>query len=357
MFGLWWGAWAASLPAVRRAVAISDAKLGVVLLAISVGALPAMMVAGRLADRVGPRLVPLCLAAFAVAGAFPAFAESPWVLLVLLLVIGATTGALDIAINARANAIEAAANIRVMDGLHAAFSAGVVVGGIGAGLARRAGAHPGAILLVGSGLVATAAVVNSHAAKLPSAAAGRAPLAAQLLLVGGVLAVAFLLESGVETWSALFIENELGASPAISGLGPGLFAAAMVTARLVAQRRPEASPVGRMRFAGAAGAAGLGLAALAHRPVVALAGFVVAGLGLAVSAPTLFRVAGRYGAAPAISTVAVLGYLGFVAGPPIFGAVAGATSVRGGFVFLCAMAAVLVATVPILRRGEPESRG
>jgi hypothetical protein len=244
-----------------------------------------------------------------------------------------------------------------MDGLHAGFSAGVVVGGIGAGLARRAGAHPGAILLVASGLVATAAVVNSQAAKLPSVAAGRAPLAAQLLFVGGVLAVAFLLESGVETWSALFIENELGASPAISGLGPGLFAAAMVTGRLVAQRRPEASPVGRMRFAGAAGAAGLGLAALAHRPVVALAGFVVAGLGLAVSAPTLFRVAGRYGAAPAISTVAVLGYLGFVAGPPIFGAVAGATSVRGGFVFLCAMAAVLVATVPILRRGEPESRG
>jgi sugar phosphate permease len=172
-----------------------------------------------------------------------------------------------------------------------------------------------------------------------------------------VLALAFLVESGVETWSALFLENGLGASPAVSGLGPGLFAAAMVTGRLVAQRSSAASAAARMAFAGIAAAGGLALSSVAHRPAVALAGFVVTGFGLALSAPTLFGVAGRLGAGAAISTVAVLGYLGFVAGPPLFGAVAGASNVRGGFVFLCIAGAVLVTTAPILRRLDRESHG
>jgi hypothetical protein len=339
---------------VRRAVDVSEPRLGLILLGVSLGALPAMIVTGRILDRVGPRIVPLTAGAFAVAGALPALARSPWALFALLLVVGAATGAFDVAINARANAIEAAADVRVMDGLHAAFSAGVVVGGISAGLARRAGADPKEILLVVCVVLVAVAAVNWTSAVLPAQESASAPLAGELLIVGAILALAFVLESGVESWSALFIENELGSSPAVSGLGPGMFAAAMVTGRLLAQRTPRTPAAARMAFAGTAAAVGLAVVALAHGPLLALAGFVVTGLGLAVSAPTLFRVAGRLGAAPAISTVAVLGYLGFVVGPPLFGAVAGASSVRGGFVFLCAAAGVLVTTAPILRRREIE---
>ena len=335
---------------MRRAVGIGDARLGLVLLAISVGALPAMIAAGRFADRFGAGLVPLTLVAFAVAGALPAFSTSAWMLAALLLVVGAASGALDIAINARGNAIEAVMGVRVMDGLHASFSAGVVVGGVAAGLARRAGAEPSAILLVVCAVLLGIAAVNYRGRPLPPAPAARAPLHAQLVLVGAVLAIAFVVESGVETWSALLIENSLGASPAVSGLGPGLFAAAMLAGRVVAQRVRRGSAATRIAIAGGAAAAGLALSSAAHAPAVALAGFVVAGIGLALSAPTLFRLAGRLGAAPAISTVAVLGYVGFLAGPPLIGAVAGLSSIRGGFVFLCGTGVVLVTTAPILRR-------
>ena len=116
-----------------------------------------------------------------------------------------------------------------------------------------------------------------------------------------------------------------------------------------------------MLFAGLSAAAGLALASAADHAAVALLGFVVAGAGLALSAPTLFGEAGRLGGeggrGASVSTVAILGYLGFLAGPPLIGAVAGATSLRGGFVFLCVMALLLAACAPLLRRAGGESPG
>src|SRR5207253_549964 len=251
--------------------------------------------------------------------------------------------------------------IRIMDGMHAAFSAGVLVGGIGAGLLRRAGAHPSWVL-AGVGLVIAVTTTVNLAPGAPAAAArGRARLGRPLLVVGLVLALAFVVESGLEGWSALFLERTLASSPAVSGLGPGLFAGAMATGRLLAQKVERSSVAGRMLFAGLAAAAGLVLVATAQHPIAALAGLVVAGAGLALSAPTLFGLAGRIGGAggggSALSTVAILGYRGFLAGPALIGAVSGASSLRDGFLFLCAVAVLLAACAPALRRTVGETGG
>jgi MFS family permease len=74
---------------------------------------------------------------------------------------------------------------------------------------------------------------------------------------------------------------------------------------------------------------GLGLlaAAIAPGPAVAIAGFAVAGLGLAVVVPTSFSAAGRLdptGLGIAVARVNVFNYVGFVLGAVIAGAVASA---------------------------------
>jgi MFS family permease len=361
VFGVFWGAWAASLPAIQRSTGADDTQLGLALLCVALAALPAMLAAGRLADRLHGRLVPVGLLAFATAAILPGLARSLPTLVVSLAVVGVATGALDIAINAHVSQLEAKHGIRIMDGMHAAFSAGVVVGGVGAGLLRRGGAHPSWILAGVAVLTALTAVANRTAA-VPFAEPRRRrqPIGRPLLVVGGVLALAFVVESGLEGWSALFLERTLGSSPAVSGLGPGAFAGAMTVGRLLAQRIERSSPAGRMVVAGIAAAAGLVVAATAQHPLVALAGFVVAGAGLALSAPTLFAVAGRLGGegarGAAVSSVAILGYLGFLAGPSLMGAVSGASSLRGGFLFLCAVAVLLAACAPLLRHVAGETR-
>src|SRR5204863_9182400 len=113
---------------------------------VAVASLPAMLAAGRLADLFGARLVPVALTAFGIAVAFPGRAHSLPALYVSVAFVGVGTGALDVAINAQAATIEARHRVRVMDGLHAAFSIGVLCGGVGAGLLRRAGLDPASIL-------------------------------------------------------------------------------------------------------------------------------------------------------------------------------------------------------------------
>ena len=174
-----------------------------------------------------------------------------------------------------------------------------------------------------------------------------------MLVVGAVLGVAFLVESGIEGWSALFLERTLDSGPAISGLGPGLFAGSMATGRLLAQRIEGPTVARRMLFAGIAASVGVIVAATAQHALVALVGFVIAGAGLALSAPTIFALAGRLGGeggrGSAVSTVAILGYLGFLVGPPLIGGVSSLSSLRGGFVFLCAGAVILALCAPLLR--------
>ena len=354
---MFWGAWAACLPAIQRSTGASEAQLGLALLCVAVAALPAMLAAGRLADLLGGRLVPVGLVAFAAATAFPGLTRSVPALLVSLAFVGIGTGTLDIAINAQAVSIEANRRVRVLDGLHAAFSVGVLVGGVGAGLLRRAGAHPSWILGGAAVVIALTAFANLTPGAPPERAARRTRPGRALLVVGGILALAFVVESGLEGWSALYLERTLDSSPAVSGLGPGLFAGAMAIGRLFAQKLEFSSVAGRMFLAGLAASGGLLLSATAQHALVALLGFVLAGGGLALSAPTLFGAAGRLGGeggrGSALSTVAILGYLGFLVGPPLMGAVSGATSLRGGFVFLCAAALLLAVCSPLLR----ESRG
>jgi MFS family permease len=320
-----------------------------------------MLVSGRLADVFGARLVPIFLVFFGAAAMLPGLARSVLMLVVFLAGVGVATGFLDIAINAHAARLEALHGIRIMDGLHASFSAGVVVGGVGAGLLRHAGTHPSWILAAVGLVGALTALANLGPYPPLARPQRRARMARPLVVVGLVLALAFLVENGLEAWSALFLERTLHSGPAVSGLGPGLFAAAMVTGRVLAQKVEWPSIAGRMLVAGLAAAAGLALAATSHHAAVALAGFVIAGGGLALSAPTLFGVAGRVGGeggrGAALSTVAILGYLGFVAGPALIGAVSGASSLRGGFLFLCAVAVILAACAPILRRVVREIGG
>ena len=224
-----------------------------------------MLVAGRLADVFGARLVPIFLVFFGAVEWLPGLAHSVPMLVLLLAVIGVGTDLLDIAINAHAARLEALHGIRIMDGLHASFSGGVLVGGIGSGLLRHVGAHPVWILAAVGLFTALTALANLGPYPPLAPPQRRARLARPLLIVGLVLALAFLVENGLEAWSALFLERTLNSSAAVSGLGPGLFAGAMLTGRVLAQRVDWPSVAGRMLFAGLAAAAGLAVAATAQR--------------------------------------------------------------------------------------------
>jgi MFS family permease len=335
VFGSFWGAWAALLPAVKAQTDVSDGALGLALGVIALTAVPATLVGGRVVDRVGAaRMLPATLLAFAVAAPLPGLARGMAGLLAAFVLLGIASGALDIALNAATAGWERLEAKRLMAAGHAAFSGGVVVGSVSSGLARQQGAHPLPVLMV------LAAAVVLCAWRQPSyrPTRGEAPaprsgwMPAPILLALGVLvAAAFLTEDALQSWSALHLERGLGASPAVSGLGPGMFAGSMAIGRLVAHlvSRPglEVRVIAAGGFAAGAGAV---LLSLAPGQVTGLAALALAGAGTSVLAPMLFSAIGdrsapgREGAD--LSTASGLGYVGFLAGPPLVGAISAGTS-------------------------------
>ncbi len=349
-FGAYWGAWGVLVPAVKEQVGASVTELGLALLAVALSALPAMLVTGRIVDRLGASILPLTLVIFGCAALLPGLASSVWQLALALALVGLASGAVDVVINVAATDVETSGGRRVMQIAHACFSAGFLVAAVAVGLARGAGAGPLPILAGISALTLVAAAANRGYPESSRAVAPRRFTFSRRLVVLGLLcALAFVIEGGIEAWSALFLETELAASPALGSLGPGFFAAAMVAGRLVGQWL-ELRLGDRLLLAGGAAtaSAGLTLAAVAPSVPLALLGFALGGAGVSVAAPTLFGAAGR--GAPdsergsAVASVTTISYLGFLAGPPLIGAVSGVVDLRAGIGMLAAIALLLAAS-------------
>src|SRR6266540_4244668 len=149
-FGMLWGAWAALLPSTQRATGVSKGELGIALLFVGLGSLPAMASVGLLVDRYGSAVL-------------PSFAGSLLALSAALLVLGAASGAADVAINAEVAALEAATQRTFMPLAHALFSAGVILGAVGSGTARQLGAGRVAVL----GTIAVVLAVVAWANRRP----------------------------------------------------------------------------------------------------------------------------------------------------------------------------------------------
>jgi MFS family permease len=359
VLGVFWGGWAALVPAIQSAVGATKGELGLTLLFVAVGSLPAMFVAGYVFDRRGPRILPWLVAAFAAAVVLPAFAHSTAALAASLFVVGAASGALDVAMNGAVSELEARRSVRLMQFAHGLFSAGVLVGALAVGLARQAGAGRLEILIgIGFVILAAAALNLRHEPVAPRTAPKRGPrLSRAAIPLGIACAAALVIEGGMENWGAIFLERDLDASPVVSALAPAAYGGAMMLGRFWGQSLERR--VGDTLLLGAAmGVAFVGLvgAALAPNVPLAVAAFFVGGAGISIAAPTLFGAGGR-NAAPeergaAVATVTTIGYLGFLVGPPVVGGLAELAGLRLSFAALAIIAAGLVLATPRLGLGR-----
>jgi hypothetical protein len=334
------------LPSVQDATKLSKGGIGIALLFVSVGSVPAMFfIAAPIVARFGARAVAYGAAAFAAATTLPGLAESFPTLVLALAAAGATSGILDVAVNANAGRIESATGKRLMPLAHGLYSVGILTGAVAAGVARGAGVGREPILLAVSVCLAlTALAAAGDTATVETASSRSMRLTRPLIVIGLLGMAAFVVEGGTESWSALFLARVHHAGPTLSGFGPGVFAASMAAGRFFGQ---AAGRVGdRVLLVGGAvvGTAGCLLAALSPNPELALVGFAIGGAGVSLNAPIIFGLAGRRpDAATAVATVTTIGYLGLLIGPPLVGLVAQASSLRVSFIVLAAIAAAVAA--------------
>jgi len=367
--GAFWGAWAALLPDIRLQVDATDAELGLALLGAGAGALPAMLATGRLWTRLGWWLVPVTALLFAAATLTPLVAASPLVLGLALVTIGASSGSLDVAMNSAISDVEAAQARRLMYAAHAVFSLAVLVSSVTTGLARELGAGPQHILPIVSVVFLVAAAGSLTSARrwsrrlVPAAESSiERPSATLVIAALAVLcAMGFLIEDAIQNWSALLLERELLASPALGGAAPGVFAGAMFIGRSSGQWLGARVSERNLLVGGALGAAiGLGVVSSAPTAIIALIGFAIAGAGVALVAPALFARAGRL-AQPgrrgsAIATLTIFGYSGFLVGPVIVGLLSELAGLRVAIAALAGLAIILAIGGQVVLGGRRRGR-
>lgn len=127
--GMLFATWGVHIPTIGSMYGVNEAALGVAMLAVGVGALLGLMQAGRLIGRFGMRQVSWVGGAAAALGialllSMPSFAA----LLGLLVLFGAGSSVLDVAMNAQACEMERLHGQPMMSGFHGMFSLGGMAG-------------------------------------------------------------------------------------------------------------------------------------------------------------------------------------------------------------------------------------
>ncbi|MEU0439411.1 MFS transporter [Streptomyces sp. NPDC006186] len=394
--GFVFAGWVVRIPAVKERTGASAGALGLALLGVSAGAVVTMTLTGRLCRRYGDhRVTVVCAVLLCLSVALPPLTRSVLALGAVLLVFGMAYGGINVAFNSAAVAVVAALRRPVMPSFHAAFSLG---GMAGAGLGGLvAGAFSPAVHLSGLaviGLLVTlvagrvllrhrpptapddtpppvggaaaddtpppvgGAAREDAAPPVGGAAADDTPPSGvnrrsrRLVVTFGLIALGTAYgEGALADWSALHLEQDLGAAPGLAAAGYTCFALAMAVGRLSGTRLLER--LGRTRtlvWGGATAAAGMLVASLVPSVWAALAGFVVTGLGLANLFPVAIERAGRLAGAGGVALASTLGYGGMLLGPPAIGFMAEWFSLPVALTSVAVLAAT-AAVVALTARG------
>ena len=342
-------AWAPLVPLAQASCGLDAATLGVVLLCFGGGSLVAMPAAGWFVARHGVRRV-ISAAAVAIWLALPflARADRPIVLAATLFVFGAGLGALDVAMNLQAIAVERASGRAMMSGFHGMFSVGGIVGASAVALALSAGVD--AVVTITIVVLALIAAMSAAFPGLIDAAPTDAHMTFALprgivLVIGFLAAAAFLVEGAVLDWSAIFLASIRGVTVTHAAAGYIAFAAAMTLGRFAGDRIVQRFGGRRTLVAGALlGASGIALVACVASPLAGVAGFALVGLGNANIVPVLFTSAGRQVTMPAslaVPAMTTMGYAGLLAGPALIGFSSSAIGLPQTFIGLAALLVVV----------------
>jgi MFS family permease len=357
--------WFARVPAARDALGLTPGALGLLLLSMSAGAFLAMLTAGEVTHRFGPKRTVYLSAVVVAAGLAVAgvgIGAYPSVLLtgIGIFVLGYGSGTCDVAMNVEAAEVERALGRTVMPRFHAMWSLGTVAAAGLASLAAWALLPVTAHLAVVAVVVAAGTLLAARAYKLAGEAeqgqssgvmaAWREP---RTLLVGLLVLVLAFTEGTANDWVAVAFIDGYQVDPATGAIVFGVFVTTMTFGRIfgtIALDRWGRVPVLVVTMLLAA--SGVALAVFGGSPLVAVAGVAVWGLGTALGFPVGMSAAADEPerAAARVSVVAVIGYTAFLAGPPLVGLLGDHVGVLRGLLVVPLLLLPALALVPAMRR-------
>ncbi|HEX3005918.1 MAG TPA: MFS transporter [Angustibacter sp.] len=353
------------LPAYTHRWDVGDAAVTALVFGVSVCAGAGSVAVGAVALRRGSASALTGAVGFlALGAALTVLAPVKAAFFAAFLLWGLAVGAVDATMNMQAVDVQSAFGRSVLAQFHGVWSLGGIVGALWTSADGRwhVGLTPSVLVVAAVVLAIAVARAGLGGARstgpvaalpgvepAPDAGTGLVPWRA-VALVGGAVVCFYVVDSGISSWSSLYLHDVLRASPATAAIGFAAYQATSLVSRALADlavRRVGSVPV--VRASGVVGAAGLALVVLAPAPAVAIVGFAVTGLGLAVIAPLAFATTDHL--APAVRDVTIArlnlsNYLGFVVGGVLVGVLGAVGDLRLGYLAPLLFALAVVGLAP-----------
>ncbi|MCX5163635.1 MFS transporter [Streptomyces sp. NBC_00264] len=353
--GFQYATWASRLPAIKTRLDLTEAELGLLLMACGAGAAASFPLVAILMKRMGSRRLAV-LSAVALSLLLLALSAAPNypVALVVICCDGIAVGALNVAMNAQGAALEVTYQRTAMARLHATFSAGSLFAALLASgvnlLTTDVTVHFGvaaALLLLLVGLTRSGLLTEDEQPQAGSTAESQAGTPTEdpvpeksrrrlsmpsrvTIWMGFAMVFGTVTEGAMNDWSALYMKDVVDAAAELAPLGIAVVSVMMVLARVFADGWRSRWGDGRIvRVGGVVAGTGLALALLAGGVVPTLIGFACVGLGVAAVTPCIYVAAAAQGT-DALALVAAMGTTGLLAGPALIGFIASAGSLVWG---------------------------
>lgn len=363
--GLCFASWASRIPGIQQSLQLSNTALGLVLLALPVGSLVALPLSGWLVARYGSRKVALyslilyCLLLLSIG-----YAASTAALVACLTIFGMAGNTSNIAINTQAVGVEAIYRRPIMASFHGLWSlAGFTAAGIGSVMMARHVRPAQHFLLITLLLLAATFVCYAYLLKEEKGAVRTTPFFVRpgpgLVRLGLIAFCCMICEGAMFDWSGIYFREVVQAGQDRIGAGYTAFMCTMAAGRFLADRLVGRYGIRRtLLCSGLLIAAGLSLAVGFPLFLPAVAGFLLVGLGVSAVIPLVYSESGRSGemaAGTALASVSSIGFLGFLLGPPMMGAVSGFSGLRMAFLIIAAMGGCI--TLLSRKLKAPEAAG
>ncbi|WSM79346.1 MFS transporter [Streptomyces cellulosae] len=356
------GSFATRVPWIQDHAGVSAGQLGLALAFPALGASLAMPLAGGISHRFGARnALRGLLALWTLALILPSLAPNLLTLCLALFVYGASAGMSDVAMNALGVEVENRLDRSIMSGLHGMWSVGAVVGSAAGTLAAHLGSDArlhhalAAAVLTVVGFAACAWVLDLQPAEDEEPPPRFALPPRSALLIGAIGFCAVFAEGASLDWSAVYLRDQLETSAGLAAACTTGFTLTMAVARIAGDRVVDRyGAVRTVRASGVIALLGGLLIVFAGHPAVAMTGFALMGLGIAVVVPLCFAAAGRSGSNPslAIAGVATITYTSGLVAPSAIGMLAQATSLMVSFVLVTLLTCGIAGFAGVLRAGD-----
>lgn len=336
--GIGFGVWAAHVPVIQTNLHLDTTGLSFILLSLVAGSILSMPLAGFFITKCGSRTTVRAAAAFYIlAIALLAVVKAHWAFMLGAGLFGASKGALDVSINAQALAVEKHEQRSCINFCQGCWSVG---GLFGAGISSVLLHHSfpastnlflcAALLLIvclpafKGGLVADPFP--------PKQEAGGSRFDPYLIKLAILAFFGLFAEGSVGDWAAVYLHQNIGTTLSWAAAGYSGYAITMAASRFTGgwllSRFSEAKV---LVGSGILVATGFGIFLLATAWPLGFLGLAITGVGMANIVPIVIKASERstrMSAGAAISMVSTVGYFGLLAGPPLIGWVAHATTLR-----------------------------